>query len=124
VVLAHVDEVLDSARGRGEQLRGSIRIACSVTLAPFILPEPLADLADLAEHPSPRRTVPPVGRRGAPTHRTRQLEDQRAAAGAWQEHGLVFTTEIGTPLEPRNRLGLPGRDWGAESVPHAASSAT
>jgi integrase len=38
------------------------------------------------------------------THRTRQLEEQRAAAGAWQEHGLVFTTEIGTPLEPRNVL--------------------
>ncbi|MGR7027696.1 site-specific integrase [Geodermatophilus sp. URMC 62] len=37
-------------------------------------------------------------------HRTRQLEEQRAAAGAWQEQGLVFTTEIGTPLEPRNVL--------------------
>ncbi|UOY02626.1 tyrosine-type recombinase/integrase [Blastococcus sp. PRF04-17] len=52
------------------------------------------------------------------THRTRQLEEQLAAAGAWQERGLVFTTEIGTPLEPRNvlrrfevlmeRAGLPG----------------
>ncbi len=38
------------------------------------------------------------------THRTRQLEEQHTAAGAWQEHGLVFTTEIGTPLEPRNVL--------------------
>jgi integrase len=28
----------------------------------------------------------------------------RTAAGVWQEHGLVFTTEIGTPLEPRNVL--------------------
>jgi integrase len=37
-------------------------------------------------------------------HRTRQLEDQRTAAGAWPEHGLVFTTEIGTPLRPRNVL--------------------
>lgn len=48
-VLAHVDEVLDSARGRGEELRGSIRIACFVTLAPFVVPELLADLAD--HHP-------------------------------------------------------------------------
>jgi integrase len=37
-------------------------------------------------------------------HRTRQLEEQRTAAGAWQDNGLVFTTEIGTPLEPRNVL--------------------
>ena len=37
-------------------------------------------------------------------HRTRQLEEQLAAAEAWQEHGLVFTTEIGTALEPRNVL--------------------
>jgi integrase len=38
------------------------------------------------------------------THRTRQLAEQHTAAGAWQKHGLVFTTEIGTPLEPRNVL--------------------
>ena len=37
-------------------------------------------------------------------HRTRQLEEQRTAAGAWQQHGLVITPEIGTPLEPRNVL--------------------
>ena len=37
-------------------------------------------------------------------HRTQQQEEQLASAGAWQEHGLVFTTEIGTPLEPRNVL--------------------
>ena len=53
-----------------------------------------------------RRTVPlPSSAIGAlRVHRTRQLEEQLAAAGAWQEHGLVFTTEIGTPLEPRNVL--------------------
>jgi len=53
-----------------------------------------------------RRTVP-LPRSAIETlraHRTRQLEEQRTAAGAWQEHGLVFTTEIGTPLEPRNML--------------------
>jgi integrase len=53
-----------------------------------------------------RRTVP-LPRSAIETlraHRTRQMEEQRTAAGAWQEHGLVFTTEIGTPLEPRNML--------------------
>ena len=37
-------------------------------------------------------------------HRTRQLEERRTAAGVWQQHGLVLTTEIGTPLEPRSVL--------------------
>ena len=53
-----------------------------------------------------RRTVP-LPRSAIETlraHRTRQLEELRRAAAAWQEHGLVFTTEIGTPLEPRNVL--------------------
>ncbi|MGY1794737.1 tyrosine-type recombinase/integrase [Geodermatophilus sp. SYSU D00525] len=53
-----------------------------------------------------RRTVP-LPRSAIETlqvHRTRQLEEQRTAVGAWQDHGLVFTTEIGTPLEPRNVL--------------------
>ena len=53
-----------------------------------------------------RRTVP-LPRSAVETlraHRTRQLEEQRTAAEVWQEHGLVFTTEIGTPLEPRNVL--------------------
>lgn len=35
-------------------------------------------------------------------HQVRQAEDRAAAAGAWRDTGLVFTTEIGTPLEPRN----------------------
>jgi integrase len=37
-------------------------------------------------------------------NRARQLDEEHSAAGAWQKHGLVFTTEIGTPLEPRNVL--------------------
>jgi integrase len=53
-----------------------------------------------------RRTVP-LPRSAVETlqvHRTRQAEEQIAAAGAWQDNGLVFTPEIGTPLEPRNVL--------------------
>ncbi|MGK5115455.1 tyrosine-type recombinase/integrase [Geodermatophilus sp. CPCC 205506] len=37
-------------------------------------------------------------------HRERQDDEQHAAADAWTDNGLVFTTEIGTPLEPRNVL--------------------
>jgi integrase len=35
-------------------------------------------------------------------HRTRQLEDRLAAGGAWHDSGFVFTSPIGTALEPRN----------------------
>jgi integrase len=37
-------------------------------------------------------------------HRARQEDERRTASDTWREHGLVFTTEIGTPLEPRNVL--------------------
>jgi integrase len=35
-------------------------------------------------------------------HRTRQLEEKLAAGEHWQDTGLVFTTSIGTPVDPRN----------------------
>jgi integrase len=37
-------------------------------------------------------------------HRKHQFKEQLAAGPLWQKTGLVFTTEIGTPLEPRNVL--------------------
>ena len=35
-------------------------------------------------------------------HRTRQVAEQLRAGQRWQDSGLVFTSAIGTPLEPRN----------------------
>jgi len=35
-------------------------------------------------------------------HRTRQLEDRMAAGTGWVETGLVFTSGIGTPVDPRH----------------------
>lgn len=35
-------------------------------------------------------------------HRVRQLEERLALGSDWQETGFVFTSTIGTPLEPRN----------------------
>ncbi len=49
--------------------------------------------------PLPRTTVETLR-----AHLTSQAEERLAAAEAWHERGLVFTTEIGTPLEPRNVL--------------------
>ena len=35
-------------------------------------------------------------------HRTQQLQERLAAGEKWQEHGLVFTTTLGTPIDARN----------------------
>jgi integrase len=53
------------------------------------------------------------------THRQVQLEDRLRAGGAWEEHGLVFSTQRGRPLDGTNVLrdfkrmlkkaALPGR---------------
>ena len=34
--------------------------------------------------------------------RVRQAEDRSLVGAAWEDHGLVFATHLGTPLEPRN----------------------
>ncbi|MCA1790008.1 MAG: site-specific integrase [Thioalkalivibrio sp.] len=35
-------------------------------------------------------------------YRERQAAERKACGRAWAEHGLVFTTQIGTPIHPRN----------------------
>jgi integrase len=35
-------------------------------------------------------------------HRVRQLQERLIAGSLWQDSGLVFTSRIGTPVEPRN----------------------
>ena len=35
-------------------------------------------------------------------HRTRQLEEKLLAGSHWQDNGLVFTSRIGTPIDPRH----------------------
>lgn len=35
-------------------------------------------------------------------HRVRQAEERMAVGEAWEDHGLVFSSEVGTPLDPDN----------------------
>ena len=51
-----------------------------------------------------RRTIalPPFVVSALRAHEVRQRADRKWAASKWQEHGLVFTTSIGTPLEQSN----------------------
>jgi len=64
-------------------------------------------------------------------HRVNQLEERMRAANQWAETGLVFTTELGRVVEPRNllrvieaaakRIGLNG--VGAHTLWHSAATA-
>lgn len=51
-----------------------------------------------------RRTipVPPVCIDALLSHRVRQKEERAALGEYWKESGLVFTTQFGTPIDPRN----------------------
>jgi integrase len=51
-----------------------------------------------------RRTIrmPGIVVRALKSHRTRQLEDRLATGGAWADSDLVFTSLLGTALDPRN----------------------
>jgi integrase len=35
-------------------------------------------------------------------HRKRQLEERVRKAGLWEDHGLIFPSEVGTPMSGRN----------------------
>ncbi len=64
-------------------------------------------------------------------HRRRQAEERLRAANVWEENDLVFCTEVGRPVEPRNllreieaaasRAGIAG--VGVHSLRHAAATA-
>jgi len=51
-----------------------------------------------------RRTLalPQTAIQALSEHRRRQAEDRLAAGALWQDHGLVFTSTIGTPLDGAN----------------------
>ncbi|MCW1249284.1 LysR family transcriptional regulator [Acaricomes phytoseiuli] len=54
-LLAQVDEISDAVRGQHHEVRGTLRLACFVTLAPFVLPELVSRVE--AEHPELRIEV-------------------------------------------------------------------
>jgi integrase len=80
-----------------------------------------------------RRTIPlsPAVVALLRRHRVTQLEERMRAANQWAETGLVFTTELGSVVEPRNllrvveaaatRIGLEA--VGAHTLRHSAATA-
>jgi integrase len=59
---------------------------------------------DVKRSTAPERTIriPPVVVQALREHRTRQKAERLAAGPDWEDHGLVFPTTIGTPLDPSN----------------------
>ncbi len=49
-----------------------------------------------------RLPLPDVVADALRAHRTLQLEERLVAGGRWKEQGLIFTSSIGTPLDPNN----------------------
>lgn len=74
---------------------------------------------DKPKTPKSRRRIDlsPSAREALRAHRKRQLEERMERAGLWEDHGLVFPSNVGTPLDQRNltrafkaavkRAGLP-----------------
>jgi integrase len=54
-----------------------------------------------------RLTLPATVAAALRAHRDRQTFERQAVGDHWIESGLVFTTTIGTPIDPRNAL----RNW-------------
>ncbi len=46
--------------------------------------------------------VPKMAVRQLNSHRARQEAERLSLGAAWRDHGLVFASSVGTPLEPRN----------------------
>jgi integrase len=67
-----------------QRVAGELRLGPVKTDGSRTVPVPLALLGVLARH------------------RVLQASEREQAGDRWQESGLVFTTRIGTPIEPRN----------------------
>jgi len=74
--------------------------------------------------------LPPQVVRALIDHQKRQLKERKTAGQAWEDHGLVFCTPIGTPLDPDNhrkafasltkRVGI--GTWRPHELRHSATS--
>lgn len=62
--------------------------------------------------------VPAATLKSLREHRVRQMEERLAAGDKWRDSGLVFTTTVGTPLDPRNVLRHFARVLAAAGIAH------
>lgn len=62
--------------------------------------------------------TPAAALRSLREHRVKQKEERLLAGEKWQDSGLVFTTTLGTPLDPRNVLRQFARVLTAAGIAH------
>ena len=113
-------------RGTGSDLNaGVLRVAATIARVNgrLVITEPKSDRA--------RRPVPlsPAVVAMLRRHRTEQKAERLRAGNQWTDSGLVFTTELGGPVDPRNLLrviegaakaaGVPG--VGVQTLRHSAA---
>jgi site-specific recombinase XerC len=72
-------KIVDSPRLRAPVERAQVRRRCAPTLV--LTPELVARFRQ---------------------HRVQQAEAQMAGGPLWQDHGLIFASEVGTPIDPDN----------------------
>ena len=53
--------------------------------------------------------MPPSLVRALRSHRSRQSAERLSAGEFWTDHGLVFASEVGTPIDPRTCAGAVAR---------------
>ena len=79
---------------------GTLRVAATITRIEgrLVISEP--------KTPRARRVVPLSASMVAMLrkHRTEQLAERLRAGEQWHDSGLVFTTEMGSPIDPRRNL--------------------
>jgi integrase len=95
---------------------GTLRVEASLAAIPRDVPIPpnatrLTDSLQLCEPKRRSRRTLPLAPRAVEALRRRlevQRKERTGAGDAWHDLDLVFSTEIGTPLNPSNFIG---RDW-------------
>ncbi|HWD06878.1 MAG TPA: site-specific integrase [Amycolatopsis sp.] len=65
-----------------------------------------------AESDNPALPFPSIVGAALQQRLVRRDQDKQAAADAWEEHGLMFTAKLGSPIDPRNF----NRAWDARIV--------
>ena len=129
-LLAQVDEMTDTVRGRHYDVRGTLRLACFVTLAPFVLPRLISRLKE--EHPRLRIEIIEADVDGTVELLLNGTVEAAIAYDFGRMHDLAFdhlyTAEphvilpLDHPLARRKRIKLAeldGQDLVLLDIPHS-----
>lgn len=129
-LLAQVDEITDTVRGRHHDVRGTLRLACFVTLAPFVLPKLISRVKE--QHPGLRIEIIEADVDGTIELLLNGTVEAAIAYDFGRVHDLAFDhlytaaphviLPVGHPLARRKRVKLAefeGQDLVLLDIPHS-----